>query len=379
MRLAAAGLLSVALAFAVTDAEVAQVHKSALIIDSHNDTPMKVIGGFDISVSSPKASTDLPRIRAGNAGAIFFAAYVPKQKVKTGTSAEYCRRAINAIREGIVAKHPADFALATTAAEIEAARKQGKVAALIGIEGGHAIEDSLDKLREFFRMGARYMTLTHSNTNNWADSSGDKPRHHGLTAFGKQVVGEMNKLGMIVDISHVSDETFRDVIAISKAPVFASHSSCRAISQAKRNMTDDMIRALAKNGGVVQINFACDFLNESVRTGNAAEKKKVRAKFGENMDALRIESEKRFPRATLADVVAHIDHVVKVGGIDHVGIGSDYDGVDCTPAGLEDYSKFPALTRALLEKGYTAAQIHKIYGGNTLRVMRAVERTAGSM
>lgn len=364
------------LAASVTDADVERVHKSALLIDTHNDTPMKVIGGFDIAPPSRTATTDLPRIRAGNVGAIFFAAYVPAKYAKDGTAAEYCRKAMRAIREGIAAKHPDAFTFATSAADIEAARKQGKVAALIGIEGGHAIEDSLDKLREFYNYGARYMTLTHSNTNNWADSSGDKPVHHGLTRFGREVVAEMNRLGMIVDISHVSDETFRDVIAVTKAPVFASHSSCRALSAAKRNMTDDMLKALAKNGGVIQINFACGFLNNQVRTDRLEEKKVVQKKFGENMDALRAETEKRFTRATLADVVAHIDHAVKVAGIDHVGIGTDYDGVDCTPKGLEDYSKFPALTRALLEKGYTADQIRKIYGGNTLRVMRAVEAAA---
>ncbi len=376
---AALGLLAAGtLAWAVTDAEVQRVHKSALIIDTHNDTTMKVIGGFDIGPSSKTASTDLPRIRSGNIGAVFFAAYVPAKYARTpGAAAAHCRRAIDAIRNGIVAKHPSDFALATTAAEIEATRRQGKVAALIGIEGGHAIEDSLDKLREFYRMGARYMTLTHSNTNNCADSSGDKPRHGGLTRFGRDVGAEMNRLGMIVDISHVSDDTFRDVIATSKAPVFASHSSCRAISAAKRNMTDDMLRALAKNGGVVQINFACGFLNNKVRVDRIAEKRTLQKKFGENMDALRAETEKRFARATLADVVAHIDHAVKVAGVDHVGIGSDYDGVDCTPQGLDDYSKFPALTRALLDRGYTAEQIRKIYGGNTLRLMRAVEKVAG--
>jgi len=356
----------------VSDAEVAEVQKSALIIDTHNDTPMKVMGGFDITRSNPAASTDLPRIRAGNIGAIFFAAYVPKKYAGHGAAA-YCRKAIDAIRNGIAGAHPDSFMLATTADGIETAHKQGKIAALIGIEGGHAIEDNLDLLREFAELGARYMTLTHSNTNNWADSSGDKPHHGGLTDFGRKVVLEMNRLGMIVDISHVSDDTFRDVLAVSKAPVFASHSSCRALSHAKRNMTDDMLKALGAKGGVIQINFACSFLNESVRTDHLAEKQSLQKKIGENMDLLRAETEKRFRRATLEDVVAQIDHAVKVAGIDHVGIGSDYDGVDCTPSGLDDYSHFPALTRALLERGYTADQIRKIYGGNTLRLMRAVE------
>lgn len=377
LTLTVAAVLSSPAAKTVSDTEIAQVQRSALIIDTHNDTPMKVINGFDITKSSPMASTDLPRIRAGNIGAIFFAAYVPKKYAGNG-AAEYCRRVIHAIRDGIVAKHPSEFALATSAAEIEAIHKQGKVAALIGIEGGHAIEDRLDLLREFAGLGARYMTLTHTNTNNWADSSGDKPLHGGLTDFGRKVVLEMNRLGMIVDISHVSDETFQDVLKVSKAPVFASHSSCRAISHAKRNMTDDMLRALAANGGVIQINFNCGFLNESVRTDHLSEKKLLDARTGENMDRLRAETEKRFRRATLDNVIAHIDHAVRIAGIDHVGIGSDYDGVDCTPAGLDDYSHFPDLTRALLGKGYTAEQIRKIYGGNTLRLMRDVERVAAT-
>jgi len=222
------------------------------------------------------------------------------------------------------------------------------------------------------------MTLTHTNTNGWADSSGDKPKHHGLNDLGRRVVGEMNRLGMIVDISHVSDETFRAVLEVSKAPVFASHSSCRAISQAKRNMTDDMLRALGAKGGVVQINFACGFLNERVRKEQAGAKNALWKKYGDDIDGLRAEAERRFERATLADVVAHIDHAVKMAGIDHVGIGSDYDGIDCAPKGLDDYSKFPALTRALLEKGYTADQIRKIYGGNTLRLMREVESVAAA-
>ena len=194
--------------------------------------------------------------------------------------------------------------------------------------------------------------------------------------MGRTIVGEMNRMGMIVDVSHIADDTFWDVLETSTAPVFASHSSCRALSNARRNMTDDMIRALAKKVGVIQINFACDFLNERVRTDGVAEKNALNAKLGSDQDALRAAVEGKFARATLADVVAHIDHVVKLVGVDYVGIGSDFDGIDCTPVGLEDVSRFPNLTRALLEKGYTAEQVHKIYGGNTLRLMRDVERVA---
>lgn len=371
-------LTALAPAVVVTDAEVRRVHQSALLVDTHNDVPIKVLKGYDIAMPAPSGSTDLARLRAGNVGAVFFAAYVPGRYAKTGESAAYCRRVMKAIRDNIVSSHSRDFAFATTAAEIESSRKQGKIAALIGIEGGHAIEDSLDRLREFFHNGARYMTLTHSNTNNWADSSGDKGRHGGLTDFGRRVVAEMNRLGMIVDISHVADSTFADVLEVSRAPVIASHSSCRALSNAPRNMTDDMLRSMAKKGGVIQINFACSFLSERARTDRRAEKLALTKKFGDNLDATRAFVEKRFERASLGDVVAHIDYAVKIAGIDHVGIGSDFDGIDCAPVGLEHNGKFPALTRALLEAGYTAAQIHKIYGENTLRVMREVERVAAS-
>jgi membrane dipeptidase len=302
---------------------------------------------------------------------------------------------IDTTRYDIVARHPKDFMLAVTAADVEAAHKQGKIAALMGIEGGHAIEDSLRLLRDFHVLGVRYMTLTHVNTNNWADSSSDldvaEVKHHnGLTDFGKDVVQEMNRIGMIVDISHVSDKTFWDALEVSKASIFASHSSAKALSNIPRNMTDEMIVALAKKGGVVQINFGCDFLSQkSADAGKAFDAfTKYRAlseKFKDDPDKLAAamkslfdEMKAKVPRATLADAVAHIDHVKTIAGIDAVGIGSDYDGVGCVPEGLDDNSKYPNLTRALLEKGYSAEDIRKIYGGNTLRVMRAVEKAAQS-
>lgn len=365
----------------VTDAEVLRVHRSALLIDVHNDVATKTVKGYDIGRPAPKGSTDIPRLKAGNVGAQFFAAYVPGRYARQNKAAEYARSIINSIRNDIIGRHPDTFTFAKTSDDILTAHKRGKIAALIGLEGGHAIEDNLKTLHEFYDAGVRYMTLTHANTNNWADSSGDiadpKIKHHGgLNPLGREIVREMNKMGMIVDVSHVSDQTFWDALDTSQAPVFASHSSCRALSNARRNMTDDMIRALAKKGGVIHINFACDFLNERVRTDSADEKNKLNVKFGDDQDALREYVESRYARATLADVVAHIDHVVKIAGVEAVGIGSDFDGVDCTPVGLEDVSKFPNLTRALLEKGYTPEQINKMYGGNTLRVMREVEKVA---
>ena len=350
----------------VSDAEVARVHQSALLIDTHNDVTSDTVKGLDITQSRTTGHTDLARLRKGNVGAVFFAAYVSGGFTKTNQSAHRALEMIDTIRHDIVERHPAHFALATTAAEIEHARGAGKIAALIGIEGGHAIEDSPRLLRQFFTLGVRYMTLTHSNTNAWAGSSGDEAgKTQGLTPLGRAIVAEMNRLGMIVDISHVSDPTFYDVLAASTAPPFASHSSCRALSNIPRNMTDDMIRALAKKGGVIQINFGCEFISQrsadtSPWTGKAPRGSKITP-------------------ATLAEAVAHIDHVKQLAGIDAIGIGSDYDGVECTPTGLEDNSRFPNLTRALLERGYTAEEIHKIYGGNLLRLMRRVEAVAAKM
>jgi membrane dipeptidase len=301
--------------------------------------------------------TDVQRLRQGGVGAVFFSAYVAASYAAKGQAAHRALEMIDTVRHDIAARHPDAFVFAASEAEIEAANRQGKMAALIGIEGGHAIENSLRLLRQYYRLGARYMTLTHSNTNDWADSSGDIRRagvkhHNGLTEFGKEVVREMNRLGMMVDVSHVSDKTFQDVLEVSRAPVFASHSSCRALSNIPRNMTDGMIAAMARRGGVIQINFGCEFVSR--KPGSEGRKS-----------------------AALADVVAHIDHVKKVAGVDAAGIGSDFDGVSCVPTGLEDVSKFPNLTRALLERGYTAGEIRKIYGGNTLRLMRAVEQAAG--
>ncbi|MBV6433750.1 MAG: hypothetical protein IANPNBLG_03969 [Bryobacteraceae bacterium] len=353
------------------DAEVEKIHRSLLLIDTHNDITSKTVEGFDIASNGAATHTDLARLRQGNVGAVFFAVYVAASYVTGNRSAHRALEMIDTVKRDIVAKHPDSFEFVTSADGIEAARRRGKIAALMGLEGGHGIEDSLRLLRDYYDLGIRYMTLTHANTNNWADSSGGKPTHDGLTVFGKQVVREMNRLGMMVDVSHVSDKTFWDALAASKAPVFASHSSCRAIAPLPRNMTDEMIRALAKKGGVIQLNFGCDFLSPAAAAGSpllhplAPAAGKSSGKGG-----------KPRIRATLGDIVAHIDHVVKIAGMEYVGIGSDFDGVGCTPAGLDDVSKFPNLTRALLEKGYTPRDIGGIYGGNLLRVMRAVERAA---
>jgi membrane dipeptidase len=391
---AVAGLSALAQTRAVTDAEVMRVHRSTLLIDTHNDVPSRTVDGFDIGPRAPGGHTDIVRLKEGGVGAQFFAVYVAASYVNGNHSANRALQMIDTVRNDIVAKHPNDFVLATTAKEIEEAHRRGKIAALMGIEGGHAIEDSLRLLRDYYALGVRYMTLTHSNTNNWADSSGDVTRtdvthHNGLTPFGKQVVAEMNRLGMMVDISHVADKTFWDALEVSKAPIFASHSSCRALADAPRNMTDEMIVALAKKGGVVQVNFNCGFVSQKFRDAQAREGPALEARvksetagkqIGED-DLEILTGQVRIAmgqtRATLAEVVEHIDHIRKIAGIEAIGIGGDFDGVDCTPQGLDDVSKYPNLTRALLEKGYSAEDIRKIYGGNLLRVMRGVEAAAG--
>ena len=378
----------------VTDAEVARVHRSALLIDTHNDVPSRTVDGFDIGSSSETGHTDIARLKDGGVGAQFFAVYVAASYVNGNRSANRTLQMIDTVRHDIVERYPNDFMLATTAKDIEDAHKRGKIAALMGIEGGHAIEDSPRLLRDYYNLGVRYMTLTHSNTNNWADSSGDitdaKVQHHnGLTGLGKEIIREMNRLGMMVDISHVADKTFWDALQVSKAPIFASHSSCRALTNHARNMTDEMIVALAKKGGVVQVNFYCGFISQKFRDNDAADTRALDARLaqetaGKNVSepdrqilSEKLRKEMGLSQATLADVVGHIDHIRKIAGIDAIGLGGDFDGVSCTPVGLEDVSKYPNLTRALLEKGYSAEDIRKIYGGNFLRVMRAVEAAAG--
>ena len=380
----------------VTDAEVMRVHNSAILIDSHNDVTSGTLAGLDIGKPNTDHHTDLPRMKKGGMGAQFFAAYVAASYADGNHAANRALEMIDTVRHDIIERYPNDFVFAGTAADIRRAHAQHKIAALIGIEGGHAIEDSLRLLRDFYALGVRYMTLTHTNSNHWADSSGDpnKP-NNGLSNLGKQVVHEMNRLGMIVDVSHVSDKTFFDALAVSTAPIFASHSSCRAIAAAPRNMTDEMIAALGKKGGVIQINFYCDFLNPEVAKANEATDAKMDVlrsqlaqKYANEPDgvqrALR-EARKTInggaptPRATLADVVKHINHAVAIAGVDAVGLGSDFDGIDCAPVGLDSIDKWPNLTRALLEEGYTPGEIRKIYGENTLRLMTEVERVAKTL
>ena len=322
---------------------------------------------------------DIPRLKEGGVNAPFFALWVPVY-YKGG---EAVRRTLD-LRDAmqrLFDSHPELIAPAMNAADVERITRSGRIAAILTLEGGHQIADDLAVLRMYYRLGIRAMTLTHFRNNNWADSSTDQPAHNGLTPFGKEVVRELNRLGMIVDVSHVSDKTFFDVMEVSTKPVIASHSSCRAISDVPRNMTDDMIRALGKNGGVIGINFGEGFLNpkdaEALKAAVNAAGYAEPQLTGKALDDYAAEEHRRMsaPKqafGTIEDAVEHIDHAVKIAGVDHVGIGSDFDGISAPPKGLEDVSKMPALKAALRKKGYSEEDVRKIFGGNTLRVLREV-------
>jgi membrane dipeptidase len=375
-------LLSCWLGFAQNLDEARRIQARVLGVDSHNDTLQRVlIEKVDIGQRLPDGMIDLPRLEEGGVHVPFFALWVPSYY----PGAEAVRRTLELrdAAQGVLDKYPDRIELATSARDIERIVGQKKIAAVLTIEGGHQIDDDLAVLRMYRRMGILSMTLTHFRNNHWADSSTSKPEHNGLTDFGKQVVREMNRLGMIVDISHVSDKTFYDTLEVSTKPVIASHSSCYVYSDVPRNMKDDMFRALAKNGGVVGINFGASFLNQKdaedlkqrIAQHNQVEPNLV----GADLDAFAAkdhaksgEIRPKTGAATVEDAAECIDHVVKVAGIDHVGIGSDFDGVPGVPQGLEDVSKMPALTAALLQRGYKEADLQKIMGRNFLRVVREV-------
>jgi membrane dipeptidase len=365
-----------------------RLHFSSLVIDTHDDTTQRFLdGGFDLGARNELGSIDIPRMREGGLGAIFFSIWIPS-KITGPEAVKRALEQINAVREH-VRNHSNDLVLTTTVAGIREAHRQGKIASLMGIEGGHMIASDLDVLRRYASLGTRYMTLTHSGNCEWADSSTDKAAHHGLTEFGKGVVREMNRLGMIVDVSHVSDKTFADVLEVSKAPVFASHSDCRAICDAPRNMSDDMIKRLAAKGGVIQINYHIGFLSQEFRNAEKAHPEwdkaialEIQKRCGAKEGCQLIEGDRitreyvlrgDLPRVEWTKIIEHIDHAVRVAGIDHVGLGSDFDGANM-PFGMEDVSKLPQVTNALLEKGYSEGDVKKILGENTLRVMAEVER-----
>ncbi|HET9530391.1 MAG TPA: dipeptidase [Blastocatellia bacterium] len=358
-----------------------KIHFSSIVLDTHIDTTPRLQTDWKFTEEHTTGHVDLPRMKKGGLNALFFSIYMPG--TVTGP------KAVNDSIERIAAVHklaedmPNQIALCVTADQVRRAHKQGKIAALMGMEGGHMINNSLAVLRMYAVLGVRYLTLTHSVNTDWADSSGDQPKHGGLTDFGKDVVRELNRLGVIVDISHVSDKTFWDVMEVSRAPVIASHSSCRALSGHSRNMTDEMIKAMAKRGGVIQINYLDQFIdNDLYEYWQKAQPlmRQLMEKYPgrENAQKRREEAIKEFgppPKASWERIVDHIDHAVRLVGTNHVGLGSDFDG-GSMPVGMEDVTHLPKITEALLRKGYTETDIRKILGENTLRLMSEVERVS---
>ncbi len=365
------------------------LHRQVPLIDGHNDYPWAVrdkagrdLAKLDITTPQPAIHTDIARLKAGGVGGQFWSVYVPADLQGQG--------AVTATLEQIdivhrmMRKYPDAFELALAADDVERIFRKGKVASLIGMEGGHSIDSSLGALRMFYRLGARYMTITHSKNVPWADSATDTPKHNGLSSFGEDVVREMNRLGMLVDLSHVSPDTMADAIAVSAAPVIFSHSSARAINDVARNVPDNVLQMLPKNGGVVMVTFVPGFLSPAVAAWTRTqteESNRLQQQFPNDeaarkagMDAWTAANPA--PRATVADAANHIDHIRRVAGIDHIGLGGDFDGITSVPEGLEDVSKYPALTAELLGRGYRDDEVKKILGLNILRVMRAAEKVA---
>src|ERR1700675_3199375 len=370
-----------------------KLHFSSIVLDTHDDTTQRFFSkSFDIGKRNTDGHIDIPRMREGGMNAIFFSIWIDG-RVMGPPAVQKALDQIDAVHEN-VNKYSKDFAFCRTAEEVRRAHEQGKIAALIGVEGGHMIGNDIRVLRMFGDLGVRYMTLSHFYNDEWADSSTDKPVHNGLTDFGKDIVREMNRQGMMVDISHVSDKTFYDALELSKAPLIASHSSCRALCNHPRNMTDDMIKALAAKGGVIQINYEKSFIDQTYK--DAMEKEsggvvemmdQLKKQCGDDeacMGEKMIEREKqataegKLPHVSWERIVDHIDYAVKLVGADHVGLGSDFDGASM-PEGMEDVSHLPQITDALLKKGYSEADVRKILGENTLRVLAAAEQVSHEM
>jgi membrane dipeptidase len=341
--------------------------------------------GFDIGVRQSSGHVDLPRLREGGMDALFFSIYVPGD-TEPGLAVRRALLQIDRVREA-ARRYPDELVLATSVADIRRAAAGQRIAALLGMEGGHMIDNDLGLLRLYAALGVRYLTLTHNVNTPWADAAADKPAHDGLTDFGREVVRELNRLGVMVDVSHVADATFRDVLETTRVPVIASHSSCRAIANHPRNLSDEMLRALANNGGVAMINFYVDFISEEFRAGSGRAAVQPRFDAAEKAcgedEVCKLAEDERLKRAAMASgelpavhwqkIVDHIEHAVRVAGIDHVGLGSDFDGA-AMPIGMEDASQLPKITAELLRRGHAQADVEKILGGNLLRVWSEVER-----
>lgn len=370
--------------------EAQAIHDAALLIDGHNDLPWELrenaepgFRNIDLTKPQKKFHTDIPRLKKGNVGAQFWSAFVPSSTAKAGTAAKMTLEQIDTIHE-MVRRYPDTFEMASGTEDILRVRKAGKIACLIGVEGGHSIDNSLSVLRNYYRLGVRYMTLTHSDSLDWADSCSDAPKANGLTPFGVNVVLEMNRLGMLVDLSHVSPDTMKAALKATKAPVIFSHSSARAVADHPRNVPDDVLKLVKENRGVVMVNFYSGFLTpEGARAmklmfEKGRELKKQfpddDAKYREAFRAWAKQNE--YPAGDVHNIVDHIDHIAKVAGVDSVGIGSDFDGVPKLPTQMNDVSCYPLLTQIMLDRGYTKEQIHKVLGGNLMRVFAEAEKVS---
>jgi membrane dipeptidase len=369
-----------------------RVHQASFVFDGHNDLPWEMrtkhtssFDKTDIARPQPALHTDIPRLKAGNVGAQFWSVYVPSETARRGTALTQTLEQIELV-QAMLRRYPETFVSARSVADVERIRREGKIASLIGVEGGHSIEDSLTNLRKLRELGAAYMTLTHSDTLGWADSATDESKHQGLSPFGEEVVREMNRLGMLVDLSHVSDETMKDALRVSRAPVIFSHSSARAIADHPRNVPDDVLKLVKQNGGVVMVNFFSSFVvpEGAQRMRQMFDMmRELRRKYDKEEDVLRErrrwELANPYPAGTIHDVVDHIDHIAQIAGIDHVGLGSDFDGITKVPQQLEDVSTYPLITQELLNRGYKPEEIHKIMSGNILRVMKRAEEVAETL
>ena len=368
-----------------------RIHADSPVFDGHNDLPWALrnhegtVSSLNLREDQPDFHTDIPRLRRGGVGAQFWSVYVPVSTAAQNSSLTTTLEQISMVRD-LTEEYSDVFELAMNSSDIKRIREQGKIASLIGVEGGHSIENSINVLRQLYREGARYMTLTHSMSLDWADSCTDKIISGGLSEFGIEVVNEMNRLGMVVDLSHVSPDCMRAALKATRAPVMFSHSSAKAIADHPRNVPDDVLVLTKKNGGVVMVNFFPDFVHpgdaeRSLRRSKRKEELSEQyADDNEQADALLRQWELKNPRSNLCtvhDLLDHIDHIAKIAGVDHVGIGSDYDGVPALPKQLEDVSTYPVITQGLLDRGYSEQSIRKILGGNMLRVLQRVEQVAG--